>query len=455
MSSRLRPKISDTDRMYCACLWWPRRFTKIPMSWRRAATSRSRRSRAPRPCSERRSSKSAHREGGHVPRVRRVEAVLLPERRGRGQHLAREVLDPVALVGAHHVEEQPGPQRRLGDEHPLGLGLEEQLPVDEERGHQGLDLGEGQVVGLHELLVVERHRLLAERQEPLAREVPRGEAGVVSHDLVGGEAGVAAEGEEVLRLPQRHLAADVLDDVLHGAVEEAHPLLVAAVPGGEVLPHADRPEGVGPRVDGLAPPQEGDVGAAAAHLDEERVGAVEGLVVLERLADRDVAQAVLLGAVDDLHVDPGAQAHAVEEGVAVDGLADGARRHRAVADDAVGIHDPAEALEGPQRRLDGGRPQTSAREGVLAQQHGARGLLEDPGRLAGRQLGHERGGWRSRPCRGRPRGGRPGRPRGGPAWSGSRLVTGMSPRRRIIVAANGGPAARSAMVGYILPVTKP
>ncbi len=291
-----------------------------------------------------------HREGGHVPPVGPVDAVLLPERGGGGQHLAREVLDAVPLVGPDHVEEEPGPQRRLGHQHALGLGLEEQLPVDEERRHQGLDLGEGQPVGLDELLVVERHRLLAEGEEALARDVAGGAARLVADDLVGGEAGVAAEGEEVLRLAQGHLAPDVLDDVLDGAVEEPHPLLVAAVPGGEVLPHPDRAEGVGPRVDGLPPPQEGDVGAPAADLDEERVADVQGLVVLERLAHRHVGEAVLLGAVDRLHVDPGAQADAVEEGVAVDGLADGARGHGAVADDAVGVHDPAEALEGPQRR---------------------------------------------------------------------------------------------------------
>ena len=354
---------------------------------------------------------------------------------------------PCALVGPHHVEEQPRPQRRLGDEHLLGLGLEEQLPVDEEGGNERLDLGEGQAVGLHELLVVERHRLLAEGEEPLAREVPRGEAGVVAHDLVGGEAGVPAEGEEVLRLAQGHLAADVLDDVLHGAVEEAHALLVAAVPGGQVLPHADRPEGVGPGVDGLAAAQEGDVGAAAADLDEERVPAREGLVVLERLADRDVAQAVLLGAVDDLHVDPGAQAHAVEEGVAVDGLPHRARGDRAVADDAVGVHDPAEALQGPQRGLDGGRPQPAAGEGVLAQEDGPRGLLEDPGRPRRAAARPRPDGWRSRPCRARPRGAEAGPLEGGAGRSGSRLVTGMSPRREDHCSCSGRPGGRSGMVG--------
>ena len=102
---------------------------------------------------------------------------------------------------------------------------------------------------------------------------------VVSGDLVGGEARVAARRQEVARLAQRKLAPDVLHDVAHGAVEEPRPLLVAAVPGREVLAHAHRAERVGPRVDGLAAAQEGEVGAAAAHLDEQRVALGHRLVV--------------------------------------------------------------------------------------------------------------------------------------------------------------------------------
>ncbi len=258
----------------------------------------------------------------------------------------------------------------------------------------------------------------------------------------------------MLRLAQGHLAPDVLDDVLDGAVEEPHPLLVAAVPGGEVLPHPDRAEGVGARVDGLPPPQEGDVGAPAADLDEERVADVQGLVVLERLADRHVGEAVLLRAVDRLHVDPGAQADAVDEGVAVDGLADGARGHRAVADDAVGVHDPAEALEGPQRRLDGGRPQPAAGEGVLAQEHGPRGLLEDAGRLAGRQLGHEQpDGARPHVEHGHGPQGRGAGGRGRSVGVGARhgKVSGRGHHSSRSWRPGGGPG----VVGYCPPVTEP
>ncbi len=256
----------------------------------------------------------------------------------------------------------------------------------------------------------------------------------------------------MLRLPQRHLAADVLDDVLHGAVEEPHPLVVAAVPGGEVLAHADRAERVGAGVDGLAAAQEREVGAAPAHLDEEGVPAREGLVLPERLAHRDVAEAVLLGAVDDLDVDAGAQAHPVEEGVAVDGLAHGARGHRAVADDAVGVHDPAEALQGPQGRLDGGRPQPAAGEGVLAQEDGPRGLLEDPGRLAGGQLGHDQpDGARPHVQDGhRPEGGATGRRRRSVGRGCHRNVSGRAHHCSSRVAE---PASGPAIVGYSPLVT--
>ena len=191
------------------------------------------------------------------------------------------------------------------------------------------------------------------------------------------------------RLAHRHLPPDVLDDVLHGPAVEAHALLVAAVPGRKVLAHADRPEGVGAGVDGLALAQEREVGAAAADLGHERIAAGESRVVAERLAHGHVAEAVLLGPVDHLDVDAGAQPNPVEERVPVDGLAHGARRHRAVPDDAVRVHDPAEALERAQGRLDRRRAESAAREGVAAELDGPRRLFEDARRLAGRQLRHD------------------------------------------------------------------
>ena len=105
---------------------------------------------------------------------------------------------PWPSLGAHHVEQQPGPQRGLGHEHGLGLRLEQQLAVDEQRGHERLDLGQRQAVALDELLVVEGGRLLAEGEEALARDDRRAaRPGLLAEHLVGGEARVAAEGDEV------------------------------------------------------------------------------------------------------------------------------------------------------------------------------------------------------------------------------------------------------------------
>jgi len=162
------------------------------------------------------------------------------------------------------------------------------------------------------------------------------------------------------------------------------------VPGGQVLAHADRAQGVGARVDGLALAQERDVRASPAHLHEHGVPRGERLVVSENLAHRHVRQAILLRPVDHLHVDAGAQAHPVDEGVAVQGLSHRTRGHRAVADHTVAVHDPAEALEGLQGRLDGGRTQPPAGKGVLAEEDAAGDLLEDPHGLPALEVGHDK-----------------------------------------------------------------
>jgi hypothetical protein len=92
-------------------------------------------------------------------------------------------------------------------------------------------------------------------------------------------------------------------------------------------------------VDGLSLAQERDVRAAPADLDEEGVAVLQGRVLGQPLTHGEVRQPVLLGAIDDLDLEARAQAHAIQEGVGVAGFAHGARRHRAIADDAVGVHD--------------------------------------------------------------------------------------------------------------------
>ena len=108
------------------------------------------------------------------------------------------------------------------------------------------------------------------------------------------------------RFPQRHVALDVLDDVVNVPPQEPDPPLLGPLPSGEALAHADRSQRVGARENRLARAQEGDVRAASPDLDEGRVAGPQHLVVAEDAADRHVGQAVLLGAIDDLGLDPGA-----------------------------------------------------------------------------------------------------------------------------------------------------
>ncbi len=90
-----------------------------------------------------------------------------------------------------------------------------------------------------------------------------------------------------------------------------------------------------------------------------------------------------------------------------------------IADDAVAVHDAAEAFQRPQRRLDRGRPEPAAGERVLAQQHRPRGLLQDARRLSGRQLGdqHADGSRSHVEHRHRPE-------LGGSQWRGLRVAVG-------------------------------
>ena len=68
----------------------------------------------------------ARRQVGHGPRMRRVVAVLLPERLGAGQHLGAEVGQHRLGRGAGHGHEQPGSQRDVGHQQPRRSRLEHQ-----------------------------------------------------------------------------------------------------------------------------------------------------------------------------------------------------------------------------------------------------------------------------------------------------------------------------------------
>ena len=108
----------------------------------------------------------------------------------------------------------------------------------------------------------------------------------------------------------------------------------------ELLAQPDRAERVDAGAVGLALAQQRQAGAAAADLGQQRRRRrLKRRVPAQRLPDRQVDQAALLGLVDDLERDAGAPADPIEEHVAVARLADRAGRHRAHAADAVAVHD--------------------------------------------------------------------------------------------------------------------
>jgi hypothetical protein len=100
-------------------------------------------------------------------------------------------------------------------------------------------------------------------------------------------------------LRQRHLSLDVLDDVVDVPPQQLDPPVVRPAPRGEGLAHPDRAERVDAGEDRLAVAQEGDVGAAASDLHEERPPPPEHLVVPQRLADGEIVETVLFRSVDD------------------------------------------------------------------------------------------------------------------------------------------------------------
>ena len=71
---------------------------------------------------------------------------------------------------------------------------------------------------------------------------------LAARDLRRRETRVPSEGDEITRLAERHLPADVVDDVLDVAAQETHALLVAASPREKALAHPDRPEPIALKV---------------------------------------------------------------------------------------------------------------------------------------------------------------------------------------------------------------
>ena len=124
-------------------------------------------------------------------------------------------------------------------------------------------------------------------------------------------------------------------DVGDGASEQGDLKFVGVAAQVEVLAEPDGAERVDAGTVRLAAPQQRQARAAAADLDAQRPGALQGGMAAQRVADREEDQAAFLGLVDDLEREAGAAADAIEKQLAVARFADRARRHGANALDAV------------------------------------------------------------------------------------------------------------------------
>ena len=157
--------------------------------------------RSARPCSARSSSKRRTASCGHLAGVGRVLAVLLAQRGRAGQHLAAEVLDALRRPPpATMSSSRPARSEASGTVTSSAAGLQQQLAVGEQRGHQRLRLRLRRG-GTARRAARRRRRPIwsQKRHERLARD--HGQAVVrrpVAEDLRGGEAHVAAQGDEVL-----------------------------------------------------------------------------------------------------------------------------------------------------------------------------------------------------------------------------------------------------------------
>ena len=249
----------------------------------------------------------AHGEERHVPRVR-------ARRSGTSRRAPRRWPAPgaqkssIPCPSSARAMSRSSPARSdaSGTRTLLGLRLEQQLAVDEERGHQRLGLGQGQAVALDELLVVERHRSASQKaRNALAREAADAARGRSSPAICSAAKRTSPPRARKCRASRSGISRRMSSTMLWTVpAEQAHALLVAAVPGGEVLAHADRPERVGAR-SGRARPCAGTRGRRCRRPPRRaaRRRAASASWSRERLAHRQVGEAVLLGAVDDLDVD--------------------------------------------------------------------------------------------------------------------------------------------------------
>ncbi len=273
----------------------------------------------PRPCSALQLVEEARREEGHVLGVGRVVAVLLPEGGGAGQDLLAEVLDPALPPRSGRCR---GGGRRAGTRRGRRCG-----PPPSRGAARGTREGPGPGSrprpGRRWYFSTSCSTSLAATSSQNARKALAGQharpRAAASSPRMCPAAKRMSPPRAMRCLASRRGISWRMSSTTLWMWRRRRRTRCSWLPCHEAMLWRMRiePEGVGARVDRLSLAQEGDVGAAASHLDENGVGGSEGLVVAQRLADGHVGEAVLLGAVDDLDVDAGAQAHPIEERLAI------------------------------------------------------------------------------------------------------------------------------------------
>ena len=141
--------------------------------------------------------------------------------------------------------------------------------------------------------------------------------------------------------------------------------------------------------DDIALFEKGQQSAAAADVGDERLTLLDAQGVAHRLADGRDGQPAFLRRVDHFDVQMRGHEDAIQEGLAVGGLADGRGGHGPDLLDLIEIEQLAEIAQHGHGGPHAVAAQASTAEGVLAQMDGPLQLLQDLDASVGKDLGND------------------------------------------------------------------
>lgn len=324
-------------------------------------------------------------EGGDFAAVVFVDAVFASELEGGVEHLGDVARGPGVFLG--DFLEEAVAHGEAADVEGFAADVFGEAGGCVEGGGEGFGFGEGEVVGFDGVFDGGADEFIGDAFPVFEGDGLRCGAVPFGVDAHGGEAGVAAEDDEVLGAffeGGAELVEGVGDFLVEDIADEGEggALLVEEVAEAEGAEAEDA--GVD---DGFAGEGE-EFGAAAADFDEEGVvGAFAAAA--EEGEDAEVGEAGGFGVVDDFDFDAGGEGEAVDEGIAVGGLLDGGGGDGAdvIGGDAVFAHDLLEAFEDADAFLDGVAADASFGEDVLAEADGLVEFFEEVDLAVGGDVG--------------------------------------------------------------------